>query len=45
MDHEECWSCGYTLAIHWLPLGWYDLDLNGGCPADEIDALRRWGLL
>ena len=49
MRHEECWSCGYALAIHitaWLyPPSWFIGDPDGGCPVDEIDALRRWGLL
>lgn len=38
---QECWSCGYSLAIHNPP----GLDRNGGCPWDEVDAMRRWGLM
>lgn len=48
MDHEYCWACGYALAIHILA-GWIgrdgDPDPNGGCPADEVEAMRRMGLL
>ncbi len=46
-----CWSCGYALAVHvtadplWRDRPWPDPDPDGGCPADEIDAMRRWGLM
>ena len=38
---QECPACGYALGIHNPP----GLDRNGGCPWDEVDAMRRWGLL
>lgn len=44
-EHEECWSCGYALDIHGTAGHGVEPDPNGGCPADELDAMRRWGLL
>lgn len=47
--HESmasCQACGYALGIHRVAA--YSIgapDPNGGCPTDEVDAMRRMGLL
>lgn len=41
---ESCQSCGYALEVH-VPARAGRLDRDGGCPEDEVDALRRMGLL
>jgi hypothetical protein len=33
---ETCRNCGYELELHWV---------GGPCVEDEIDAMRRWGLM
>lgn len=42
---EECSSCGYNLQIHAVAGSMFSPDPDGGCPKDEIDAMRRWGLM
>jgi hypothetical protein len=41
VELDDCRACGYSLSVHVGP----GVDRNGGCPADEIDAMRRYGLL
>lgn len=43
-DEEFCWSCGYSLLIHWIALYSMYPDPNGGCPANEAEAIIRWGV-
>lgn len=52
MIDEHCRSCGYHLEVHRVALlererygRAAEPDPDGGCPADELDAMRRWGLL
>lgn len=42
-ENETCPACGYTLAVHQVAGTTIEPDPNGGCPANEAEAMIRWG--